>query len=466
MTVMKKLKSLRENPILFAEQICGMKPTAQQKEVMKAVARPGAMVSIASGHGTGKSATFAILALWFVSTRTECRVPVTAPSQHQLFDIIWAEIRKWHNRMVVEWRDNIVVTKTHVSLVGRESESFAVARTSRRENPEALQGFHAREMLFLVDEASGVPDEVFQVAEGALSTPGSRLVMAGNPTRTSGYFYHSHHKNKGQFTTLVHSSEKSPLVSPEYLERMQRRYGADSVVYKVRVKGEFPEASADQFLSLGLLEESYELDIKPGRPVVWGLDPARFGDSYTALAKRAGSVITSVQSISKTDTMQTVGWLVRQWQATPDHEKPEVIYIDASGMGVGIADRLRELGYPAVAVMFSERPSSMLEYGNLRTELWSMMKDRLEARLLKMPKDERLESEALLARYTFDSRGRIVLESKREAHNRGNPSPDHMDAVSLTFYNEPIMSVMSFDRTSVYNVEAELETDDPYMILH
>src|SRR3954471_20744026 len=80
--------------------------------------------------------------------------------------------------------------------------AFAVRRTASKDNPEALQGFHAEHLLFLIDEASGIPDIVFEVGIGALSTPGAKVVMAGNPTRTSGFFYDTHHSLRDRWHTM------------------------------------------------------------------------------------------------------------------------------------------------------------------------------------------------------------------------------------------------------------------------
>lgn len=173
---------------MFAEEVIGAKPTEQQWQASKALVEKR-RVSIRSGHGTGKSTFEAWCVLWFLSCYFPCKVPATAPTSHQLEDVLWAEIAKWHRRMAekapalaaqFEWSSGAYRMKA------APNESFAVARTSRPERPEALQGFHSENILFLIDEASGVADNVFEVAEGALSTEGAFVVMCANPTRQSG----------------------------------------------------------------------------------------------------------------------------------------------------------------------------------------------------------------------------------------------------------------------------------------
>jgi len=209
--------------------------------------------------------------LWFLSCYFPCKVPCTAPTGHQLSDILWAEIAKWHRAMkerVPELAAEFAWGSERYSMLTHPQESFAVARTSRPENPEALQGFHSENILFLIDEASGVPEVVFRVAEGALSTDGAFVVMAANPTREEGYFYDSHHKMRDRWAALHWDGEASPMVSRQYIDDMRAKYGVDSPIYQVRVKGNFVTA-ADGVIPLSLCIAR------------WGLDVARFGDDST-----------------------------------------------------------------------------------------------------------------------------------------------------------------------------------------
>ena len=219
----------RIGPALWAQEMLGAKPTEQQLDGGREVVRKR-RVSIRSGHGTGKSAFMAWSVLWFMACHFPCKVPATAPTGHQLSDVLWAEIAKWH-RMLAE-RAPLFAARYEWSseafrLKEAPNESFAVARTSRPERPEALQGFHSENILFLIDEASGVSDNVFEVAEGALSTEGAFVVMAANPTRQSGYFFDSHHKMRSQWAALHWDGEKSPNVSKTYVQNMEKKYGRE-----------------------------------------------------------------------------------------------------------------------------------------------------------------------------------------------------------------------------------------------
>lgn len=211
--LVERFREYRDDPVLFVREIFGVDPTEQQKKLLKSVAVPGSQTAVKSGHGIGKSAALAWLVLWFLWTRTDAKVPCTAPSGHQLEDILWSEIDLWRQKMPKQMADCTEVIQSRVTISGMGREHYAVARTARKEKPEALQGFHSRNLLFVIDEAAGVPDEVFALMRGALTTHQARVVMAGNPTLVSGYFYEAFHRNAHLWNRFTFSGEDSPLVT-------------------------------------------------------------------------------------------------------------------------------------------------------------------------------------------------------------------------------------------------------------
>lgn len=422
-------------PALFAEEVLGATPTDQQWEASRAIVAKR-RVSIRSGHGTGKSAFMAWCVLWFLACYFPCKVPCTAPTGHQLSDILWAEIATWHRAMkerVPELAAEFAWAAERFAMASHPQESFAVARTSRPENPEALQGFHSENLLFVIDEASGVPEVVFQVAEGALSTDGAFVVMAANPTREEGYFYDSHHRMRDQWAALHWDGEASPLVARAYVDVMRAKYGEDSPIYQVRVKGNFVTAS-DAIISLGLCEAAKmrEVNRTPGAEVRWGLDVARFGDDSTALAKRAGNVqLEPTKEWFGKDTMQTVGLLKVEYDNA--REKPTAIMVDVIGIGAGVVDRGKEIGLPVVGVNVAESASADERYERLRDELWFLGREWLERRDCHLADDDLLIGELTTPKYQILSNGKIKVESKREMKKRGVASPNRADAWLMTF---------------------------------
>src|SRR5690606_25246911 len=316
------------------------------------------------------------------------------------------------------------------------TEAFISARTSRAEQPEALQGIHSDHVLLVADEASGVPEQVFEAAAGSMSGENATTILLGNPVRGSGFFYDTHHRLSGQWKTLRVSCEDSPRVSKAYIQEMAARYGEESNAFRVRVLGEFPLTDDDTVIPLELVEAATQRDVEtnPHAPIVWGVDVARFGSDKSALAKRqANQLLEPVQTWSGLDTMQLTGVIKAAWDALTPSERPVEILVDSIGMGAGVVDRLRELGLPARGINVSESPSLGQTYSNLRAELWYKARAWLAARDSRLPPDDDLKAELVSPRYKFTSSGKIQVESKDDMRKRGLPSPDRADAFVLTF---------------------------------
>lgn len=182
-------------PLRFVKEAIRVKPTKQQEKALLQVEQ-GSHISIRSGHGVGKTALLAWLILWFMCTRFDARIPCTASTHSQLRDILWPEVAKWLRKLPLQYQQSIEWQTERIIWKERKETWFAVSRTARKEAPEALQGFHGDNLMFIVDEAPGVPDEIFEVAESALTKENVFSVMTGNPTRLSGEFYRSHHQSR------------------------------------------------------------------------------------------------------------------------------------------------------------------------------------------------------------------------------------------------------------------------------
>jgi len=428
------IAALREDPALFVETVLQATPQRWQAQALDAIAKHD-RVAIKSGHGVGKTAFESWVVLWWLMTHYPCKVAVTANSAHQLSDVLWTEIDRWARNMPQAFKDLLEFKSDKISLKGA-TDSFAVARTSRRENPESLAGFHSPHMLFVVEEASGVPNVIFETASGALSTPGAKIIMCGNPTRSDGYFYDAFHGDRDKWHCITVSCEEGEYVDPKFIAEMAEKYGDESNVFKVRVLGEFPTQSDDVLLPLHLIEDAVTRDVEAGptTPVVWGLDVARFGGDRSALAKRQGNVlIEPIKTWQNKDLMELAGIVLSEYDAVPYSQRPQAIYIDAIGLGAGLADRLRELDMPAVAVSVSETASLKDRFNRLRDELFWGAREWFEARDCHIPDDGTLMAELSGIRYKYLSTGKLKVESKDEMKRRGQRSPDVADAFVLTF---------------------------------
>lgn len=428
------IQNWKNDPVAFVREALKAEPDQWQQEALYAITKHD-RICIKSGHGVGKTAFNSWLILWWILTHYPSRLPCTAPTASQLEDTLWPEVRKWSLNLPPFLKSQIEITASHIRLASAPSQSFAVAKTASKDRPEALQGFHEENMLFLVDEASGVPDIVFETAQGSLSTAGSKIVMTGNPTRATGYFHNAFHGDRWYKITV--SSADAKQADKQFPLDIAAQYGIDSNVYRVRVLGEFPTGDDDGVIPLALAEEAMWRDIQEteNSRVVWGLDVARFGDDRTVLCKRHGNVIKPLVSWQGKDVMQTASIVADEYkklQNNHPHELPIEIVVDVIGIGAGVADRLRELGLPVIECNVSESSSSKEKFMRLRDELWWQVREWLESRTAKLPHDEELINELATPRYSIPN-GKIIIERKSDLKKRGLRSPDKADAVCLTF---------------------------------
>lgn len=438
----------------FVREVLGVSPDPWQDQVLKWYDAGERRISVRSSHGVGKTA----VASWLMLHRVLCRFPqktvVTAPTSAQLFDALFAEVKRWILKLPQPLQLLVEAKTDRVVLKDMPDESFISARTSRSEQPEALQGIHSKWVLLIADEASGVPEAVFEAASGSMSGDRATTLLLGNPTRGSGFFYQTHHALAGNWKTLKVSAHDSKRVSQDFIDEMAERYGEDSNAYRIRVLGEFPKTDDDTVISLELVEAATDRDVvaNPDAPIIWGVDVARFGSDKSALAKRQANVLLEpVQTWKGLDLMQLTGVVKSEWDNLSPKERPVEILVDSIGLGAGVVDRLRELDLPARGINVSESPAMGQTYLNLRSELWYKARTWLSGRDCRLPKDENLKAGLVTPKYKFTSNGKLQLESKEDMKRRGLPSPDSADAFVLTFASDAVSAAHGRDFGSNWN---------------
>jgi phage terminase large subunit len=424
--VVSTLEGYRTDSAGFVRHYFKAEPDAWQLEALKAV-DAGRNVAIRSGHGVGKTSLLSWLAIHAVACYPYTKVPCTAPTQHQLSDLLWAEIAMWLNKSplksLLQW------TATKLSPMGFEADWFAVARASNR--PENLAGFHAKKLRYIVDEGSGVADNIMEVVDGACTTENAQIIMAGNPTRRSGYFYDAFHKARAEWHTVHISSEYSIRVSPEYPRTMAAKWGRDSDIYRVRVLGDFPLAEASGFIPLDLVEAAVQLWYGPtddSGVCEIGLDVARFGSDETAFCIRQGGRVLPIEAHRGWDTTTTAG---RARQLVNEHGA-SAIKVDDGGVGGGVTDMLNE-GCSAEVIPCNFGATGDEYYDNAATMWHATLRDMMQAGELALPEDEDLIAQLTTRQYKITSKGKTRLESKQDMKLRGLPSPDRSDALALAF---------------------------------
>lgn len=440
-----------KNPLRFVKEQIHAKPTLQQEMVLKAIPKHD-QIAVASGHGVGKTALESWIILWFLWTHPYAKIPVTAPTQHQLFDILWSELAMWLGKSSLQ--DWFRWSKTHLRHITAPEEWFAVAQTASSKNPESIQGYHANYLLVVADEASGVDDSIFEALEGAQTTD-TKVFMFSNPTRLSGRFYEAFKgKDASMWKTFNFSSEESPLVKEKYLKMMEKKYGRDSDIYRIRVLGEFPEHEADTFIHISDVFKATMREGFTNGTASIGVDVGRGRDESVIVAV-SGTKIIKIRRKRLKDLMQTVSMVMAMEQELlSEGYQISAVKIDDTGVGGGVTDRLRELKREGmfkskiIPINFGAKSTSKSKikyYANLSAEMWGHMNDLIRE-TLALPNNDDLIAQLTSRKYTMTNNG-ILLESKENMRKRGLKSPDIADALALALW-QSTSSAFEYKRIS------------------
>lgn len=444
----KRVPQYRKDIELFATEVLGFLPDEWQRKVFMSIVKER-YTAVKSGQGVGKTGTEAAVLLWFLTCFPYPRVVCTAPTKQQLHDVLWSEVSKWQSNSPI-LSDILHWTKTYIYMVGYEKRWFAVARTATK--PENMQGFHEENMLFIVDEASGVADPIMEAILGTLSGENNKLLLCGNPTKTSGFFYDAFHSARAIYSCHTVNSEDSPRTNKQNIALLERKYGRASNVFRVRVLGEFPVQEDDVFISLSIIEQATMLEVEEtvGRIAI-GVDVARYGDDETVIATLIGNRIGIPLIRQGQSLMRTVGDIVTTYyrliEENPDYTGSIAVNIDDTGLGGGVTDRLEEVKaerklYRLVIspVNFASRPPQSDDdkehYKDMTTYLWATVRSLLEAKAVAIQNDNELVAQLSVRKYFIISNGMLQLESKADMKKRGIKSPDRADAVALACFRQ------------------------------
>ena len=316
-TLVDTLEYYREHPIEFVEDVLGGKPYEWQKEFLEAVLTNDKL-AIRSGRQIGKTTVLAWLVFWFLLTNLDVKIGISAPTAGQIDGGVWANLRTIHRQMKPEFSSLLELTSSKLYLKGMEGENFAVAKTASKDNPESLLGLNAPNIMFLIDEASGVDGATLNAAMGSMNGINSKMILTSNPTRNEGYFYDIFTKwtelwwtrKISIFDLIVDRGEEAVN---KQAANFKDQYGEDSNQYITFVLGEFPEAGNNALLARHIVESAVTREVETihTAPVVWGLDVARSGGDRTALCKRQGNtILEKIQTKDRYDTMQVAGWVL------------------------------------------------------------------------------------------------------------------------------------------------------------
>lgn len=392
--------------------------------------------AIASGHGIGKGALSTMLTHWFHATRYKPAGVTTANTLSQLRGKTWRELALWNSDAInghwFNW------TATRFSRKGHEADWFQDAVPNSEHNSQSFAGLHGSEVMVIFDEASTIPRKIFEVTEGAFTTPKNMWICLGNPTENTGPFRDLFGRFRKMWRTSNIDSRtcRMATLQPSNIEQFklwEEAYGEDSDFFRVRVKGQFPRQASTQFISSAIVEMARERDVgdQSHAPRIMGIDIARYGDDSSVIARVQGRKLYPMEHIQKTDLMTTADWCARHIRSF----RPDMVMVDGIGVGAGVVDRLRQLNYNIIEVVGGAKPSTDYEktVENKRAEMWTVMRDWLET--ADIPDGDTLLADDLTQIcFTHNRRSqKLQLESKEDMKARGLDSPDRADALAMCF---------------------------------
>jgi phage terminase large subunit len=450
----------RHDPVGFAREVLGVEPWAKQVEILEAV-RDHKRVAVRSGHKVSKSHTAAILALWFYCSFDDARVVMTCVTARQVDEILWRETKKLHARALLP----IDGEPKDLARSGLDGEGFRQIRGFTAKESEAVAGISGANILYLPDEASGIPDAIFEAIEGNRAG-GARLAMFSNPTQTEGEFFEAFESKKDFYKTIHVSSEESPnvlagrevipgLAGREWVEEKKREWGVDSALYQVRVRGNFVRHDTKRIFSLHLIgeaEKRWHETSAVGRLFI-GLDPAGSGagGDESAFAVRRGQKVEELVAMrALTPAAHLVHLLGLIGKHRSKREQPAVVVLDATGdVGTKVRDEFRAhvARSPADFVLVEVDVSRYayrepLVYKYVRDEVLENLR-RWMADGGAIPEDAKLAKE--LHAPLFDKAGsygpdynRLKATHKDKLRQQLGRSPDRLDAVALSVWEANI----------------------------
>jgi hypothetical protein len=409
--------------------------------------------AVASGHGIGKGAVTAWILLHQMACRKNLNGVVTANTKQQLETKTWRELALWHSRSIIKpWFEWTATKFYHVS----SPETWYVSAIPWSErNSEAFAGQHG-EVLVIYDEASSIPDSIYEVSEGAMTTPNAMWFTFGNPTRNTGRFRESFGKFKHRWKTRQIDSRTCKMTDKRKLEEWVQDFGEDSDFVKVRIRGLFPSASSMQFIAGHIVDDAVAREPKCylEEPLIMGVDVARFGDDQSVVSFRRGRDARTIEwsKYRGLDTMELAARVAEHVRIN----QADAVFVDGGGVGGGVVDRLRQLHVQVIEVNFGSKAEDA-RYNNKRAEMWGNMKEWLPTGTI--PTDRELTDDLIGLEYSFTPTNKVQLEKKEDMKRRGLASPDLADALALTFAYPVAPKGLPGDRTDKMN---QRRNYDPY----
>lgn len=490
------------DPVFWGRLVLGNDYWPKQQEILLAI-RDHRQVNVPACHASGKSFVAASAVLWwnqnFIGDKVSNICVTSAPSERQVRRILWKEIRAQHSKARFKLRGSPDTLQLEIS-----EDHFAIGFATTDYDPTKFQGIHADHVFLVLDEACGIAPDVFEGAMGVLGGGHSRFLLLGNPTDPLTQFKRDCDDPKNR--TIPISSYDTPnfnipagfrgisepialrernfvlpshdpenwlqllaplrvegtpkdstdfylphpyLCTPNFVDSIIRRYGANSPQYQGRVLGQFPEQAENSLFTLTEIHDAmHVVDFsKDPRvtscPLRLGVDVARMGSNQTVVTAYQGDEERGVARIigrwGKTDTVDTTTKVIElsHWCAR-NGLRPYEIAVDVIGVGGGVVDMLKHKGLPVTEFNSASNKDVPETFLNTRALSYYQLKSMMELRNLDLPKDDALKSQLMTIRYDqADGSTKLRILGKEYMKAHGIQSPDDADSVCISVYAGP-----------------------------
>ncbi len=438
------------DPVQWTHDKAGEETWSKQDEILQSLL-VNRKTAVKSCHGPGKSHIASRAVAWWLESHPigDAFVVSTAPSFPQVRAILWRYINQLHKKAGLRGRCN--QTEWHMG-----GELVGYGRKPADLDESGFQGIHALRVLVVVDEACGIPVQLWNAVEALLTNDDCRVLALGNPDDPSSHFAKVCAPGSGWNVITISAfdtpnftgEEVSPrlrrsLIGKAWVEDARKNWGEDSPLWVSKVLGEFPEDTED-----GIIPSSRIASLRYGDPdpidedeedVQLGVDVGAGGDR-SVIYERRGNVVGRHWSSRHDDPMRLVGEVVSAIRETGARR----VCIDVIGVGWGVKGRVEEVcqedpdlrHVEVVGVNVGAASSEPKRFGNLKAEIWwevgrgHTMDETWDLRGL----DDQTVADLVAPKYRLDSRGRIFVESKDDVRERIGRSPDDADALLLAFY--------------------------------
>jgi ribosomal protein L37AE/L43A len=456
------------NPVLCASGLLRSSLWLKQQEILLSV-NTHLKTAVKACHASGKTYVAAVAVLWWLITHRNCIVLTTAPTWMQVERVLWSEIHAAVNRAAY------VFPRPSATKLELEPNRYAIGLSTNES--VRFQGFHAENILVIIDEAPGVLPEIYDAIAGITAGGNIRILALGNPVIASGPFYDAFTEKRESWNLITISAFDTPnlagltpesllglpdheldansypyLTTRRWVQEKYKEWGPGHPLWESRVLGNFPTQSEDALFALTWLEQA-KLRTEGDGDLYAGIDVAGPGEDETVLCVRRGPRIILLRIWANRDPRGDVLAALLPYKGSL-----KGVNIDSAGIGYYMAQHLKDHELPVTEINVGERAKDSEKFFNRKAEVYWAFRMRAEAGDVAGLTDERAIAQLVGIRYSHNSRGQVVIESKEDARKRGVKSPDRAEAIILAFAElAPRYGLIEYFRQEAEKIAAQKE---------